>query len=85
MLTSEEKALLDCLMAYFDRLVPTQKPVEPSLNILVRVLAGAMVCEMGARGMGEAAVEKVVGPYQRLLDTWVREGLAHVGRHRPGS
>jgi len=78
--TSEEKALLDYLTEYFDRLMPTGAPVEPSLDILVKALAGVLVCEMCARGMGEAAVPAVVGPYQQLLTTWTREALEYARR-----
>jgi hypothetical protein len=84
MLTSEEQALMDYLERYFDRLMPTGAPLEPSLHILVRMLAGVLATEMGARGQTEAALTGTVDPYQRLLKTWTREAFQFATRRYQG-
>jgi hypothetical protein len=82
MLTPEERALHDALLAHFERLMPTGAPVEPSLEILVRTLAAVLATEMAARGLTAAALTRTVEPYQRLLKTWTREALDHLDAAR---
>ena len=71
-------ALLEYLVQYFERLMPTEEPLEPSLLALVRVLARALATEMVAQDLGEAALTRTVEPYQRLLKTWTREAVTHL-------
>ena len=78
-MTPHEEALLDYLTRHFDRLMVVDRaaPQEPSLQILVRALAGVLTCDMSARGLTEAALARTVEPYCRLLRTWTREALAY--------
>jgi hypothetical protein len=48
MFEPHEQALLDSLQRYFDRVVPTGAPLEGSLQVLMRALAGVLATEMGA-------------------------------------
>jgi hypothetical protein len=71
---AHEQALLDYLTEHFNGLWLSQVAREPSINILVKVLAGVFVCEMHLRGIGEEDITQVVGTYARLLGAWTREG-----------
>jgi hypothetical protein len=74
-LTPQEQALFDYLGRYFDHLMLVERtpPSEPSLQILVRTLAGVLAAEMGARDLTERDLTRVVDPWCRLLKTWTRE------------
>ena len=75
MFTPQEHALMDAIERYFDRVITAREPTAPGLQILVRMMAGVLASEMGARGLTEAALTRTVEPYQRLLKTWTREAL----------
>jgi hypothetical protein len=76
MFDPHKKALMDYLERHFDHLIQGKQPTERSLQLLVRIMAGVLASEMGARGLTETALTRVVDPYQRLLKTWIREALA---------
>jgi hypothetical protein len=76
MFDPHEKALMDYLERHFDRLITCREPPERSLQLLVRIMAGVLASEMGARGLTETALTRTVDPYSRLLKTWTREALA---------
>jgi hypothetical protein len=73
--TPQEQALLDYLQKHFDRLIYIERttPTGPSLQILVRMMAGVLAAEMGARDLTERDLTRVVDPWCRLLKTWTRE------------
>jgi hypothetical protein len=75
MLTPQEQVLRDYLLRYFGHLMLSDRtaPSEPSLQILVRTLAWVLAVEMGARGLTERDLTRVVDPWCRLLKTWTRE------------
>jgi hypothetical protein len=75
--TPQERALVDAIERHFDHLITAREPTERSLQILVRMMAGVLAAEMGARGLTETALTRTVDPYQRLLKTWIREALAY--------
>jgi hypothetical protein len=78
MFDPHERALMEYLERHFDRLMLSGEPLERSLQLLVRMMAGALATEMAARDLTQAALTRTVDPYQRLLKTWTREALAHL-------
>jgi hypothetical protein len=84
MFTPQEQALLDYLDRHFTRLIEAKEPTERSQQVLVRMLAGVLATEMGARGLSEAALARTVDPWARLLRTWTREAFQFATRRAAG-